>query len=55
MFNVGFQLINGMMLGLEFPTAIPKDELDEDDPEITFSVVLDLLIIRILIFKVKDE
>lgn len=55
MFNVGFQLINGMMLGLEFPGSMPVEDLEEGDPEVTFSIVIDLLIIRIIIFKVAQD
>ena len=54
-FNVGFQLINGMMVGIEFPGVPDIMDLEDDDPEVTFAVVLDLLIFRLIIYKIKVE
>ena len=54
-FNVGFQLINGMMLGIEFPGIPDLEDLDEDDPEVTFAIIFDLLIFRMVVYKIKVE
>lgn len=51
MWSIDGQLINGMMIGLEFPTLIPKDELEDDEPYVSFGMVIDLLIFRLVIFK----
>lgn len=48
MWSVTWETINGMMLGIEFPTWVPLKEntIDEDTPN-PFVIQLDLLIIRI--------
>jgi len=50
MWSLNFDTINGMMLGIEFPTLYPVGEPD-DELEIAFTIQIDLLILRIIIMR----
>jgi hypothetical protein len=56
MWSIGFQTINGMMLGIEFPPVLvaePEDK-EEDEPDVTFAIVIDIFIFRFILMKIKE-
>lgn len=50
MTELSVDLITGMMLGIEFPSA---EDLDE--PDLSFAMVVDLLIFRIILLRWNKE
>ncbi len=54
MWSLNFDTINGMMLGIEFPQMIAIGEEEDDEVEVTFTVQLDLLILRIVIMRLRQ-
>jgi hypothetical protein len=50
MTELSVNMITGMMLGIEFPSA---EELEE--PDLKFAMVIDLLIFRIVLLSWKEE
>ena len=54
-FQVGFNLINGMVVGIEFPAIFKVEPEDPDDPVVTWCMSIELLIFRILVMKIQDE
>lgn len=50
MTELSVDLVNGMMLGIEFPSA---EDLDE--PDLKFAVVLDLLIVRVILLVWNED
>ena len=51
-FSIMLHLINGMMLGIEFP---PKETIDAEHPEtVGFVICIDLLVLRLVIFTDRE-
>lgn len=55
MWGIDFQTINGMMLGIEFPTLImmrdDDNEQEDEDAKPPFAIQIDLLILRIVLMR----
>lgn len=52
LFEINVDLITGVMLGIEFPPV--EGVVNEDEEDLQFCMVIDLLVFRVMVTKWKE-